>query len=507
MSDDSTGLGRGWLPLIAPPGRRAYNQPVRDVEFVQLVRRYTPSSLVPLVARYGAAFNEKEQYRQPSATQYAPWVLAEVARVSLVSGTEFNRATAEDGDLWECCRAYLALVDKGLQRREDGAIGRFLLRMSSQLGFQQPTLNDLARTVALFELTTPRKTPKVTVAGWAEGLLGCSLQDYVGAAILLYVSALRNSGNFDLDWIDEPMFADITAEIPAHVLRRIITDQYVATVQDLKAMQSEAESLAGVPDEEDRRFSFNPLSSRPAVAGIANELIIPVPDFLVRQASPLGIYYSGIKKWGTSFSNDIGDLFESYVGKQLNLVPGAQVISEIEFGPKKSRSLSVDWFLVFNSCVVLVEVKATRPTEPVRRASSQAGKDLEKRLGHSIEQLNRSAHGITEHMPEFNHVPSDRPLLGLVVTMEPFFTVNSPFGLSYLPTCDIPFRIASISELEQLVTVDDVSADRLLLDFMSDTANNGSSINGALTGHLGRRNQIIDEAWRTYPWPNEVTGL
>jgi len=500
MSGDSRGAAGGWLPLVAPPGRRPYNQPIRDSEFVQRVRQYTPSSLVPLVARYGAAFNDKEQYRQPTATQYAPWVLAEVARVSLVSGTEFYRAAADDGDLWECSRAYLAITDRALQRREDGAIGRFLLRMSSQLVFQQPVLNDLARTVALFEQTTPKRVPKVATEGWPERLLDCSLQDYVGAAILLYTSALRNSGIFDLGWIEQSMFAEITRDIPAEVLRRVIEDHYVATVQDLKTMQQDADLLAGMPDAEYRRFSFNPLSSRPVVAGIADTLVIPVPGFLVRQASPLGIYYSGLNKWDTSFANDIGDLFESYVGRQLGLVPDAQVLPEIEFGSKKNKSLSVDWFLVFDSCVVLVEVKATRPTEPVRRADAQAGKDLEKRLGHSIDQLNGSACKIRECAPEFSSIPSGRPLLGLVVTMEPFHTVNSLFGLSYLPECDIPFRIASVGEIEQLVTVDDMSPGQLLLDFMTDTANNGSSINGALTGHLGRRNQIIDQAWATYPW-------
>jgi hypothetical protein len=423
-----------------------------------------------------------------------------VARVSLALGTEFNRSAADDGDLWECCRAYLAIKDSGLERRVDGAVGRFLLRMASQLVFQQPILNDLARTVGLFEQTESKRAPKLATKSWPNRLLGCTLQEYVGAAILLHTSALRNSGIFDLDWITQPMFSEITSEVPSRILRRVIEEQYVATVQDLKGMQQAAESLAGVPDEEYRRFSFNPLSSRPVVAGIADTLVIPVPDLLVRQASPLGIYYSGVNKWGTSFADDIGDLFESYVGKQLELMPDAQILPEIEYGPKKSRGLSVDWFAIFNDCVVLVEVKSTRPTEPIRRADPQASKNLERSLGHSLNQLNSSARKISERAPEFSSIPSDRPLLGLVVTMEPFHTVNSPFGLSYLPKCEIPFRVASAAELEQLVTVDDVSPGQLLLDFMSNTANNGSSINGALAGHLGRRNAIIDRAWATYPW-------
>ena len=163
------------LPIQAPPGRRPYNQSIHDHEFVQRVRRHCPSSLVPLVARFGAAYHEKEQYLQPALRDYAPWVLAEVARVSLVAGTEFNRKAAAEGDLWECCRAYQAVNDPDLEHREERAAGRFLLRMASQLAFQQPYLNDFARTAALFTQTTPRKEPKVAKPGWPEQLLGCTI--------------------------------------------------------------------------------------------------------------------------------------------------------------------------------------------------------------------------------------------------------------------------------------------------------------------------------------------
>ena len=84
--------------------------------------------------------------------------------------------------------------------------------------------------------------------------------------------------------------------------------------------------------------------------------------------------------------------------------------------------------------------------------------------------------------------------------MEPFFTVNMPFGTSFLPKCDIPFRIASISELEQWVTVDDISAGRLLLDFMKDQRKNGHSLNDAVKGHQGKRNEVLHQGWESYPW-------
>jgi hypothetical protein len=102
-------------------------------------------------------------------------------------------------DLLFCCAAYQSLTDRGLERREEGAVGNFLLRLAGeQLTFQQSILNDLARTAALLEQTTPRKTLRTVSPGWPERLLGCKLKEYVGTAILLYTGALRNAGTFDL---------------------------------------------------------------------------------------------------------------------------------------------------------------------------------------------------------------------------------------------------------------------------------------------------------------------
>lgn len=42
-------------------------------------------------------------------------------------------------------------------------------------------------------------------------------------------------------------------------------------------------------------------------------------------------------------------------------------------------------------------------------------------------QLSKSAALVRDRHPAFTRVPADRPLLGLVVTMEPFYTVNTPF--------------------------------------------------------------------------------
>lgn len=483
-----------------PPLR--YDRRVRDEEFVQRVRRHRPSSLVPIVARYGAAYFEREAFLRKSGSLYAPWVLAEIARVSLLYGTELNRQRATEDDLLSCCAAYQSLSDPMLERGADGALGDFFLRIAGeQLSFQQSVLYDLARTAALLELTAPRKAPKIATEGWAEELLGCKLRDYVGTASLLHAGALKNAGRFDLNLLTLPAFDEVVREIPRDVLRAVIEKHFMASRAELAEVHQRSRLRAGAPRREYRRFSFNPLTSRPAISGLSDVLLIPVPGLIVRKASPLGIYYEGIAQWGSQFAEDLGELFEVYVGRQLGLLTNGTVLPEIRYG-RKGASLSVDWFVVFDECILLVEVKSTRPTESIRLGDDRAGEDLHRVLGHAIEQLNTSVAMIGRAEPGFEKLLSDRPLVGLVVTMEPFHTVNAPFISRHLPACDIPFAVCSSLDLEQLVTVSDVSVGQLLHQHITDPTKRGWTVQSALAGHTRGRNEIIDQGWGSYPWSN-----
>jgi hypothetical protein len=110
---------------------------------------------------------------------------------------------------------------------------------------------------------------------------------------------------------------------------------------------------------------------------------------------------------------------------------------------------------------------------------------------------------IRDRTAGFEGIPKNLPMIGLVVTMEPFHTVDAPFTRSYLPQCDIPFRICSASELEHLVTVSDTSVGRLLLNLFQDQRKEGWSVESALTGHAVVPNRVLVQAWETYLWKSE----
>lgn len=385
MNDIKGRSRRAGQPQYSDQPRPAYkyNRRVSEDEFVQRVRRHKPSSLVPLVASVASHHWQPEPW-SGRGSLYAPRVLAEIARTSLVQGTEFGRKSADGGDLEVCCGACQAISDPELAAREPGAVGRFLLRLGAQQqSFQQRPFNDLSRTLALFEQTQPARPTRIIKPGWAETLLGCSLSEYVGAAFLLHTSALRNEGAFDLAWLQQPNFAGITAEVGADVLEDVIRGQYITDRTRFAELQAEARAHSGEPPREFRRFSFNPLSSHPVLEGLGPRLVIPVPGYIIQKASPLGLFYSGIERWGKDFADDIGYLFETYVGRVLAEIPGAQIVPEVTYGPN-SDLLSVDWFVIHEDCVVLVEVKSTRPTERVRLGSADVAEDLTRMLGKEL---------------------------------------------------------------------------------------------------------------------------
>lgn len=100
--------------------------------------------------------------------------------------------------------------------------------------------------------------------------------------------------------------------------------------------------------------------------------------------------------------------------------------------------------------------------EDIRWGGPKAVDKLRALLNHGIGQLSNTAQLITERHPDFAHIPADRPIVGLPVTMEAFHTVNTPFVAKSLDGCTIPYRVASAEEIEALVRLnaDDIGQRR-----------------------------------------------
>jgi hypothetical protein len=481
-----------------------YSREVSDAEFRQRVRRHAPSTLLPAVASAGAQYWSPKLWMDSPYRKFMPWSLAEVARVSLMHGNEYRSAPATRRDVIECCAVYAALRDPDVARRGDfDAVTKFMLRISNeQLGYGHEVMNELARTVALFEQTQASRELRVLTGNWWQGLLSCTPAEYIGVAFLIWAAALVNNGCFTLDWLDNDNMALVRDQVESERVRQIAADQFIAEPDYLRSLQRPLPSGAH-PDL--RRYSFNPLYRRPAVSGLVDSYVVPVPSLVVRKASPAGLYYTGVEhhddlgRWGNRFSEDVGWLFEAYIGRQLRLMQEAMVYPSIKYGRRQGEE-GVDWIVVFDDAVLLVEVKSRRPTEAVRIGSDQAVKELQVSLPHAVNQLNATADLISQRDPAFAAIPHDRPMIGLVVTMEPFYMANAHPYRQLLPTGRVPYRLCSAYEVEQLVTVTDQTVGRLLLTHMSDPTREEWAIQLALTGHEHGTNAVIDAAWATLPW-------
>ncbi|WP_161243418.1 hypothetical protein [Streptomyces sp. SID2888] len=475
------------------PGSRA----VRGRDYVARVRRHRPSALLPLIARASAAYSLESSWLESPYRKYTPWALADAARVSLACGNEY-RKDASDTDLLRILDMYSQLEDPYLYDHDNDqdALARFLLRAAGeQMIYQEPVFQELARAAAMLTQTTATREARCLRPGWDEELLGTSLSHYVGIAQLLWALAISRGGRFDPDSLEAHGAERIRAKIPAPTILSVAEKHFVT---DAAAFRQANERAQMTSDPLLRRYEYNPLRTTPLVKGYGPGLLAPVSQLIPAKASPLGIYYTGVARFGNAFAQDLGDLFEAYVGRQLGLLPDATVHPEIVYG--QNQALSVDWIVVTEELVLLVEVKSVRPTAHLRLANERRVDELKRMLGHAYEQIDRTAALIASGRKEFARVPASRPVHGLIVTMEPFHIVNAPLQRPLLPATTVPVTVCSIGELENLVTITDAPVGRILLERAADARRSTYALREALSGHAHVSNAVLDAGWASYPW-------
>lgn len=488
-----------------------YNRPVADGEYVQRVRRHSPSSLLPLVAAAAAKYGAPERpapWLSSPFRKYTPWALADVARVSLVSGNEHRSSRTTERDLLEMLAAYSALDDPFRSAEPTtGSLMAFLLRTSGeQLTWQEPDYNTHGRTTALLCHTSPVKEARCIKPGWEADVFGCTIEQYVCVTQLLWGSALQTGGWFDPAWLDTQDAAPMRQRISRDELLRVVDQHFLTTVQDFRERERIQHQRSHAPFQL-RRFDFNPLRGRPVLAGFGPKYLCPSPQLSWAKASPAGIYYTAWERYGGDFATDLGDLFEQYVGRNLRLIPNVEVFPEINYKRGRGECKSVDWFVVFDDLVLLVEVKSTMPTNEVRLGTHEAVPVLLRKLKHAYTQINISAERVLSGDAAFREIPNDRPVLGMVVTLEPFHLANAPFQRQLFPETTIPVTVASASELEALVTISDQPISSLLLDLAADHERSTWSVSTALGGHEHRNNPVMDAGWaasRLTPAPSKT---
>ncbi|WP_282204273.1 hypothetical protein [Kitasatospora fiedleri] len=365
----------------------------------------------------------------------------------------------------------------------------------------------LARTGAIFRDTAfpEHRTPKVLVPGWDTDLLGCTLTDYIGVTQILWAVALFSQGRFDLSYLDAPQAAGIYDVMDRTTLLNTVERHFVTDAHAFRAAERvTAKRVAKTPGASHpqlRRLTHNPLLARPAVAGFGDAwLLCPVPQLVHRKAGPASLYFTGFDHFGQLFTVETGYLFEQYIGRQLRLLTDADVLPEISYMVGRQKKESVDWIVVFDDLVLLVEAKACMPTENACLGLAFGVDETVRKIGKAYDQINRTEQLIASRHPDFAAVPRDRPRHGIVVTLESFPIANAPVPVPGLPDAALPVTVASAQEIENLVTLTDTTVSALLLARAADREHSTWSLDAVLAQHSTDRNPILDEVWASYHW-------
>lgn len=471
----------------------------RYKDFRREIRAFRPRDLLPAVARIGARFAETGPQGLGAALAadniVTPWALTAVARESIVSGSDAAATQrVSHRDVRRLCAVYAELEDPVSRDGRHADLTGFFVRTGfEQFPAQMSVFEEVSRTTALY-LTAAAEVPAAPLLSedaWSVAL-AIPLEIFLGVGFFLHVWATRHDGWVDLNWLDRPQFEPILHSLGEVRIRGSVERYLAASFSTFRELDSR--TFRGPALLEHR---FNPLEARPLIK-LSGRLLAPSPAMLLSRISATGIYYDRCTEPG--FTDQLGPVFQHYVGTNLRLIPNATVLPEVEYARSQ---YTVDWIVVFNQLVMLVEVKATRLTERARAGVTEAlDADIERTLVRAHRQIETTARLIRERHASLSRVPADRPIMGLTVTLEPFWLLGT--ALTPLPKPDgavVPVVVASARDVEHLAACALAHDAGKLLRAVLDQGTTGTRALTSLPQGSELRNPLLDSAWeRIHSW-------
>jgi hypothetical protein len=325
--------------------------------FVQRVRRYRRRDVVSAVAHASIELT-RAFHGQPSTIQptgpIQQFTLAAVAKAALTSGNDHRSAQLTLDALRGLCGSLISVEEPILKSpATDFDLDSFMVRTAyEQFPFQLSPFEDLARTTAMLDWAADEAEQNVIDASFWQGVLGCTLSQFVGLALLMNIGALTNGGVFDPGWTGQANFAPLLTHLDRAVVDGLAPRHFIAPLETFRREARKHE----VTDPYLRRFEFNPLTVRPFVELPGALPIAPIPPLVLSRATPNGLYYLGVEHAGTRFTDALGKVFETYVGNQLQLAGPIELLHDVEFEKGKRAA---DYVAIFDDAVLIVEAKAT----------------------------------------------------------------------------------------------------------------------------------------------------
>lgn len=476
-------------------------------EFARAVAKFPREQLLRVVAEMAA---EEAQSRladsriEPPVTYFS---LAGVARTALVvcrdgassrrRDRRRSRHVAGRDQVRRLCRNHLTMYDPARNTAGGVDVSAELTRIAfEQFGGQYSPMENLSRAYALFVQYAHEVDGMPTPAEW-EHALGATFDAFMRTGFALEVAMLQNSGSISREVLQMDHVRPIWEPLSPETLFDIVDRLFARSPNEHREICRTAQ----VPGRE--KWSLNSLVTFPLIT-LGSDLVCPSLQFLLERVTATGLWYIGANEWGGRFTDALGEVFEAYVGDQLRLMKGVHVLGQVRFTSKGSQASSCDWIVVTDEVIVLVEAKCARPTLDYRAGGEEGFADAAKKLGDAVTQLERTAKMIEGRDPAFSHIPSDRPVRGVIVTLEPYY-LRQTLREHLVKSDALPIAVTSAHDLESSVTAlihqDDTGAQLLSALTPSD-----GLLPDLLDVRRGRAdmppNPILERAWDAWStWP------
>lgn len=435
--------------------RKTYERTPKYSDFRQAVRRYAPSELIPFLSAHAAKNLDPFSGETPERWRrgFAPWFYSAVARESIVYGNEYRFRSVSDKDIIELRNLFVD-VPIGIESstEDEPILARVVQGISyEQFPYQTGVKHELARSYLLFAgdlddgglPSFPRPNDWVPV-------LGGTITEALSASFLFAVGAHKNGGIVDPAWLDTLWFEELEDVLPRSVAADIL-DRLSATIESAK---EDARTVIKAPFEYPK-YAYNPLVKTPILNLGAGPRFAPQPYFIQTAMTAENLYYRGIKVWNPhEFGKAVGLRVQDYVGRQLRHTGDLDVQPEFRWTKNRVGGIdSSDWFVITPTATILIECKSVRTTPGMRSGTPEGLAITANKLTRAFEQINENARQLQAGNPQFNHLPTDRTLIGLVVTAEPLYVANSTEVREMLPATEIPILTISLRDLETLAVL------------------------------------------------------
>ncbi|OZF25768.1 hypothetical protein CH296_27080 [Rhodococcus sp. 14-2496-1d] len=428
--------------------------------------------------------------------------LAAVARTALVEYGRRAKATPDrpvtDRELHDLCGMSIDTDHPDVP--EVGVLGtpemtRMIARLMYQQGvFGYSAFENISRSIGLLVEHDAGACDLPSPAEWKD-VLGVTLTDYMTIVFQLGSLATTYGGRLTLDTIRECRKLGFFAGADPETVLGVIRNHLAAPLRTL-AVDGRRDELA-----EAKMWSYNPLMGHPLIDDGRNGYLLPIHRYLIEKITPLGLFFTGLTAFGDTFPVELGKSFELYIGQQLALLErvGAVIHPEIVYG-RHGGMKTVDYFVVLDEVVVLVEVKLFKATAPARAGVTAGLEALVHKVQRARRQIDKTAALLRAGTPELADIPTDRPLRGLVVTSEPLHSIDTFLYEDMFEPNEIESSTASAHDIERIfpILAEQADAGDRLFAALTSNAPTPPSLNRAVTGLPAVKNPISDALWRRW---------